>query len=248
MSRRIVIANWKMNGSATLCERFAEDFVVPEHVEVWFAPPAIHFHHLASTLAGANANVKVGVQNVFYAEHGAFTGEISAAMVKSEGGFFALVGHSERRTMFGDEDEVVADKANACLVAQLMPVICVGETLEEREQGMTEAVVSRQLLAVSNVHGFRQKVVIAYEPVWAIGTGVSASPEQAQAVHAYIRNWLVEEKASEQGEFPVLYGGSVKPSNAKSLIQQPDIDGFLVGGASLDVDDFGRICMITENN
>ena len=246
MRPRIVIANWKMNGSAALCNRFANEFVVPRNVQVWIAPPVVYLHHLVT--AFADDNVKIGVQNVFHEAHGAYTGEIATRMAKSENAHFALVGHSERRTMFGDENSVVGRKADACAAAELIPVICVGETLQERENEQTESVVDRQLRAVADVDGFRDEVVVAYEPVWAIGTGVSASPEQAQAVHEFIRSWLVKENASDEASFSVLYGGSVKPSNAASLIEQPDIDGFLVGGASLDVGDFNRICKITESN
>lgn len=242
-----VIANWKMNGSAELCHLFARELQVPEVVNVWIAPPSFHLALVSDTLSDAHENVKVGVQNVFYEMEGAFTGEISAVMANNEGAEFSLVGHSERRSLFGDDDEIVARKVVACAKVGLLPVICVGESLAEREAGSTESVVARQLDAVAKVDGFRNHVIVAYEPVWAIGTGVSALPEQAQEVHEFIRSWLVERKAEAAKEIPLLYGGSVKAANAASLIEQSDVDGFLVGGASLDVNEFGRICAIAEN-
>jgi triosephosphate isomerase len=191
-----------------------------------------------------DSGVALGAQSVCAEAQGAFTGEVSAAMLKDVGCRYVLVGHSERRQLFGESDALVARKFMAAQGQGLVPVLCVGETLEERESDQTGAVVTRQIeavLAVAGVHSLA-KAVIAYEPIWAIGTGRTASPEQAQEVHAMIRSKVAERDGTIGGSVRILYGGSVKASNAQELFAMPDIDGGLVGGASLKADEFARIC------
>jgi triosephosphate isomerase len=190
------------------------------------------------------SDIAFGVQNAYFEEKGAFTGELSLSMVKEFGCQYVLIGHSERREIFGESDELVATKVSATLEAGLIPMLCVGETLDERESGVTEKVVKTQIDAVLSKVGIAafEKIVIAYEPVWAIGTGKTASPEQAQDVHAFIRQLLVAEDAEVAAKTRILYGGSVKAASAEALFGQPDIDGGLVGGASLIADEFVAIC------
>jgi triosephosphate isomerase len=191
-----------------------------------------------------DSGVTLGAQTVCAEAQGAFTGEVSAAMLKDAGCRYVLVGHSERRQLYAESDNLVARKFVAAQSQGLVPVLCVGETLEEREGDQTTAVVTRQLEAVLAVSGIQSlaRAVIAYEPVWAIGTGRTATPEQAQAVHAMIRAKLTDRDAMIGGSVRLLYGGSVKASNAQELFAMPDIDGGLVGGASLKADEFARIC------
>lgn len=195
-----------------------------------------------SVLAGSN--VGWGAQDVSEHAQGAYTGEVSAAMLTDFGCHYAIVGHSERRSYYGDTDEIVAAKAAAALGARLVPLVCVGETLAEREASVTAQVVTRQLDAVTARIGAAglAKSVIAYEPVWAIGTGKTATPAQAQEVHALIRARIAQTDANVAASVQILYGGSVKPGNAKELFSQPDIDGGLIGGASLVAADFIGIC------
>ena len=191
-----------------------------------------------------STSIALGAQSVCAEPIGAFTGEVSAAMLKDVGCRYVLVGHSERRHLYGESDALVARKFVAVQSVGLVPVLCVGETLDEREREETHEVVSRQLEAVLAVSGVKSlaKAVIAYEPVWAIGTGRTASPEQAQEVHALIRAKVAALDATIGGSVRILYGGSVKASNARELFAMPDIDGGLVGGASLKADEFARIC------
>ena len=234
-----VMGNWKMNGdlasNAALLESVVESIPVSDSAKVAVCVP---FPYLAQAqLAVANGSVILGAQDVSQFEQGAYTGEVSAKMLKEFGVSLVLVGHSERRSLFGDTDAVVAEKAKAALAANVMPVICVGETLEEREAGQAQAVVLRQFSAVANqigAEGFKRSV-LAYEPVWAIGTGKTASPEQAQEVHAWLRQALVGLGAEGVS---VLYGGSVKAVNAEEIFGQADVDGGLIGGASLVASEF----------
>lgn len=212
-------------------------------VNIAVCPPALYLDYVKKSLTAPN--VKVGAQNV--AEEplqGAFTGEVSAAMLKDIGCEFVIVGHSERRSLFGETDEQIATKVKAVLNAQMTPILCVGETLDEREAGKLEAVIARQINVVLDEVGIDafEKVVIAYEPVWAIGTGKTATAQQAQDVHAYIRSLLNVRNADVASKVIIQYGGSVKPANAKELFSQPDIDGGLIGGASLVASDFVAIC------
>jgi triosephosphate isomerase len=204
--------------------------------------PAPYLAQVQAKLAGSA--VAWGAQNMSQHGKGAFTGEVSAAMLQDFGCKYVIVGHSERRALYGESDAVVAAKYAAAQAAGLVPILCVGETLAERESGVTEAVVGRQLDAVINGSGVGSlsAAVIAYEPVWAIGTGKTASPEQAQAVHAFIRNKIRALDGAVADTLVIQYGGSMKASNAAELLAQPDIDGGLIGGASLSADEFLAIC------
>jgi triosephosphate isomerase len=227
----LIAGNWKLNkGPAEtedFCRALRERLDGLEGVDVAVCPPYVSLDAAVRTLA--DTQVAVVAQNVHWAESGAFTGEVSAAMLLELGVYGTLVGHSERRQFFGETDETVRKRVEAALEAGLWVIACVGELEEERERGETEAVLRRQL-AVLEAH---ENLVIAYEPVWAIGTGRTATPEQAQEAHALIHDRI---------DVPVLYGGSVKPDNATELLAQPDVDGALVGGASLDLDSFEAIC------
>jgi len=211
-------------------------------VEIGVLPPVVYLSEVRSL--AADGNLIIGAQDLAAQKSGAFTGEISAEMLLDTGARFVLVGHSERRHILGDTDSVIALKFARALDAGLCPVLCVGETLEQRESGQTHAVVLRQLQALFDQIGscVLETVVVAYEPVWAIGTGLSASPEQAQEVHALIRSAIGERDAMLSSLIRILYGGSVKGSNATQLFALADIDGGLIGGASLVPDDFAEIC------
>ena len=230
MRSRLVAGNWKMHGSraanAGLLDAIAR--AAQGQAACAVCVPYPYLHQASERLAGTP--VALGAQNVSEHAQGAYTGEVSAAMLAEFGCRYVIVGHSERRQLFGESDEQVAAKFAAARKAGLTPILCVGETLEEREAGRTEEVVGRQLSAVLEISSFSE-AVLAYEPVWAIGTGRNATPEQAQAVHAFLRRRV-------SSETPILYGGSVKPANAAGLFAMPDIDGGLIGGASLIADDF----------
>ncbi|MBR9805333.1 triose-phosphate isomerase [bacterium] len=235
----MVIANWKLNGDPVLCKEFAAGAarwsMMP--VDVVVCPPAVYLASLSSALT-------VGAQNVAAASSGAYTGEISAAMLESVACRYCIVGHSERRAEFGDTDEIVAEKIQRLLEQGVTAVLCVGESLAQREAEQAEAVVKRQLesaLSTLSASDFTH-IVVAYEPIWAIGTGRTASPEQAEAMHASIRACIASFQPSVADSLRILYGGSVKPANAQGLFEQPNIDGALVGGASLVLDDFVAIC------
>jgi triosephosphate isomerase len=205
----------------------------------------VPFPYLAQAQAAlSGSSIAWGAQNVSEQPKGAFTGEVSASMLLDFGCKYVIVGHSERRSLYGESDELVAKKYMAAQAAGLTPILCVGESLEERESGVTEAVVARQLDAVIQAAGVASlgKAVVAYEPVWAIGTGKTASPEQAQAVHAFIRGKIATLDAGIADKLVIQYGGSVKAANASELMAQPDIDGGLIGGASLVADEFIAIC------
>ncbi|MEL7449784.1 MAG: triose-phosphate isomerase [Pseudomonadota bacterium] len=246
MRTPIAAGNWKMHGTraetASLLGAMVGGLDSARKAEVIVFPA---FVHIADALgAVGDSGIAIGAQNVSDQPKGAFTGEVSAAMLADMGVTHTLVGHSERRALFGETDEAVAAKFIAASKAGLVPVLCVGESLEERESGATEAVVKRQLEAVVSAAGAvaLNNAIVAYEPVWAIGTGKTASPEQAQAVHAFIRGLLAEHDAKMAGSLRILYGGSVKGSNAAELFGMDDVDGGLVGGASLNADDFLKIC------
>ncbi len=246
MRQPLVAGNWKMHGSraenASLVSGLLDLLQPGKRAEILLCPPFPYLMETGRLLK--DSGVALGAQSVCAESQGAFTGEVSAAMLKDVGCRYVLVGHSERRQLFGERDALVARKFVAAQAQSLVPVLCVGETLEEREGDQTTGVVSRQLEAVLAVSGVQAlaKAVIAYEPVWAIGTGRTASPEQAQEVHAMIRAKVAERDATIGGSVRILYGGSVKASNAQELFAMPDIDGGLVGGASLKADEFARIC------
>ncbi|HHQ41212.1 MAG TPA: triose-phosphate isomerase [Chromatiales bacterium] len=247
MRRPLVAGNWKMNGSRervrALVDGIQAGIGSVERAEVAVCPPFVYIPQVAEQLAGSP--IALGAQNVCdHAEEGAYTGEIAGSMLAELGCRYVIVGHSERRNLYGESDELVARRFAAARKAGLVPILCVGELLEERERGVTEAVVARQLDAVLELEGVEafREAVIAYEPVWAIGTGHTATPEQAQEVHAFIRARLAERDAGVAEVARILYGGSVKGSNAADLFAQPDIDGGLIGGASLKADEFLTIC------
>lgn len=234
MRPRLTVGNWKMNGGlAANAERFAALAAGAAGLGGRRLGVAVPFPYLAQARdALAGTAIRWGAQDVSAHASGAYTGEVAASMLAEFGCAWALAGHSERRQYHGETDAVVAAKAKAALGAGLVPIVCVGETLAERDGGVTEAVVSRQLDAVRRELGADlARIVLAYEPVWAIGTGRSATPEQAQQVHAALRSRLA---AAGAADVPILYGGSVKASNAAALAAMPDVDGSLVGGASLD--------------
>jgi triosephosphate isomerase len=240
MRRTLIAGNWKMNGS------FASNAGLLDGVragaasvscELAVCVPAPYLAQVQSALSGSP--VRWGAQDVSAHERGAFTGEVSAEMLLEFGCSYVIVGHSERRSYHAESDELVAQKAQRALASGLTPIVCVGETLEEREQGATDAVVSRQLAPVLDAMRTQlASMVIAYEPVWAIGTGKTATPEMAQQVHARLRAMLAERDAESAQQVRILYGGSMKPDNAKDLLAKPDIDGGLIGGASLNASDF----------
>lgn len=235
----LVLGNWKMNGDVAFAERLLAELVAasPLPVEAGVCPPYPYLGLAAARLS--SSGIGWGAQDVAAQDDGAFTGEVSARMLADLGCRWTLVGHSERRTLFGDTDAVVAAKAAKALAAGLVPVVCVGETREEREGGRTESVLARQLDAASGVlAGAGGRFVLAYEPVWAIGTGLTATPEQAQAAHAFLRARLAAAGVAGAASVRVLYGGSVKASNAAALFALPDVDGGLIGGASLVGDEF----------
>lgn len=231
----IVAANWKMNKNPKETQSFFESFQsydLPENIRSLFFVPAV------DALTTSEAGVTWGPQNIFPASHGAFTGENSPQVMKELGAEFVLVGHSERRKLFFESDEQTNIKIHSCQEFELSPILCVGETLEERQQGQTLAVLQRQLVkALSNITP-QKELHIAYEPVWAIGTGEVAELEQVSEAHRFIRSFLKEKLPQHQNQMQILYGGSVKAENAKELSQAEEVGGFLVGGASLKPDSF----------
>jgi triosephosphate isomerase len=245
MRRPILAANWKMHKTVAESVAFAKDFAPrvagARDVDVVVAPPFTALAALGSALAGSA--VALAAQNVYCEEQGAFTGEIAPGMLRELGCSYAIVGHSERRTLFGESSELVARKIEALLRHGIRPIVCVGESLAEREAGRTLDVIRRQLAeSLARVPAGRAAdVVVAYEPIWAIGTGRTATPAMAQEVHAQVRAELRARFAEAGDAIRIQYGGSVKPDNVRELMAQPDIDGALVGGASLDPDGFARI-------
>src|SRR6202453_583365 len=246
MRRQMVAGNWKMHGSRAANQALLAELEMslkPEWpIDIVVCPPYVYLSDAVRALE--DAPIAVGAQDVCAESGGAFTGQVSAAMLKDVGCGYVIVGHSERRRWYHEDDALVARKFAAALAGGLTPVLCVGETLEEREAKPTEAVVGRQVDAVIAMHGagaFAQ-AVLAYEPVWAIGTGRTASPEQAQAVHAFLRGRIAVHDAKMAGHLRILYGGSVKAGNAAELFAMPDVDGGLVGGASLGAGGFRRVC------
>ena len=242
MRRKLVVGNWKMHGNHSANAELLSGIAAarPFACDVAVCVPFPYLSETAVALAGTD--LRWGAQDVSSQSQGAYTGEVSAGMLAEFGCRYAIVGHSERRQHHAETDPQVADKAKAALAHGLTPIVCVGETLAEREAGQTETVVKRQLSAVIHALGHcAGEMVVAYEPVWAIGTGKVATPEQAQAVHALLRAQL--KAATPQADaMKILYGGSMKPENAASLLAQADIDGGLIGGASLKVADFVAIC------
>ena len=246
MRKPLVAGNWKMNGSrndiATLIDGLKAGIAAVGETQVAVCPPFVYLPQVAEALTGTD--IALGAQNVCDQDMGAYTGEIAGNMLNEIGCDYAIVGHSERRALYGETDALVAQRFLAAQRNGLTPIFCIGETLDEREAGATETVCARQIDAVLEVAGIAAfaNAVIAYEPVWAIGTGKTATPEQAQAVHAFIRNKLAALDAAIAANLRIQYGGSMKPGNAAELMAQPDIDGGLIGGASLQAEDFLAIC------
>ncbi len=252
MRRPLIAGNWKMNQVNTEAVHLTRQLRVKlrglEAVDVLLCPPATALTVVGEILK--DTSIALGAQNLHDRRDGAFTGELSAAMIRSTGASWVLIGHSERRQFFGDTDEWIGRKLLAAFESGLQPVLCIGETLEERDGGLLETVIKRQLLTPLENLGedLLARITVAYEPVWAIGTGRVASPAQAQEVHALIRN-LLKGRAGESlaEETRILYGGSVKAANAAELLSQPDIDGALVGGASLEAESFHGIVAAARN-
>src|ERR671935_51429 len=247
MRKKIVAANWKMNMTQAESARFVESMLLDlgeiSDVEVVIVPPFTAIAKVIEALGEAQ-NIKVGAQNMCWEKSGAFTGEISATLLRDLFVHYVVLGHSERRTLFGETDEIVNQKVRAALEAKLRPIVCIGETLEQRDKGNVEKILSIQLRG--SLAGLKPKElqdsVIAYEPVWAIGTGRNATPQQAQEAHAFIRHILREmSDGTTADRVRIQYGGSVKPENAREIMSQLDIDGALVGGASLDPRSFAEI-------
>lgn len=250
MRTKLVAGNWKMNGSLesirTLIDGLKGGMDNIKQAGVAVCPPAIYIPEVASLLEGSR--IAVGSQNICDQDSGAYTGEIAGSMLKEFGCQYAIVGHSERRSLYQETDEMVAQRFAAARRHGLKPILCVGELLEEREQGITEEVVDRQIDAVIKVEGIEAfaDAVIAYEPVWAIGTGKTASPQQAQDVHQFIRGKLAALNATIADNIVIQYGGSVNAGNASELFAMEDIDGGLIGGASLKPEDFLAICQAAD--
>ncbi len=250
MRRPILVGNWKMHMTAAEAVAFAEAFVPRVgrvgDVDIAIAPPFTALERLAHALSGSN--VELAAQNVNPEPKGAFTGEIAPGMLAELGCRYVIVGHSERRTYYGESDAYVANKTSALFGAGITPIVCVGESLEEREAGRTIDVVGAQIEgSLALVPDARAaELVVAYEPIWAIGTGRTATPETAQQVHAFVRDRLRVRFGAAADQIRIQYGGSVKPDNIDDLMAQPDIDGALVGGASLDPESFSRIALFQK--
>ena len=246
MRQPLVAGNWKMNGSlAGVRELLAGIKAGKSQVgkaEIAVCPPFVFIAEVQQQLEGTG--IAWGGQNLSTESSGAYTGEVSASMLRDFGCKYVIVGHSERRSYYGEDDALVARKYAVARAAGLVPILCIGETLEQRESGVTQQVIAKQVDAVMNLEGAAALAdgVIAYEPVWAIGTGVTASPEQAQEVHAFIRSRVAVRDAAVAEGLRILYGGSMKPDNAAELMAKADIDGGLIGGASLKASDFLGIC------
>jgi len=252
MRRPLIAGNWKMHGSRAENAELIEALLLglPDQIpfDIVVCPPFVYLWEVARLLKASS--IGLGAQSVCAEQVGAFTGESSAAMLKDVGCKYVIVGHSERRAIYKEDDALVARKFLATQSQGLIPILCVGETLEERERSQTMQVVARQLTAVLDLAGVTalRAAVIAYEPVWAIGTGKNATPEQAQEVHAYIRAAIAARDAKIAADVRILYGGSVKAANARELFAMPDVDGGLVGGASLKADEFLKICAAAQSH
>ncbi|MBU6421636.1 MAG: triose-phosphate isomerase [Gammaproteobacteria bacterium] len=246
MRQLLIAGNWKMHGTRASAARLAGETLqaldASTDRDIVVCPPFVHLVEVGRAIQGSS--VILGAQNLCAEEDGAYTGEVSGAMLRDCGCRYVIVGHSERRALYGENDALVARKFMAAQRASLTPILCLGETLEQRRRGQSREVVTRQLHAVLDAAGIAAfgQATIAYEPVWAIGTGNTATPEQAQEVHALIRSSLAAQDAKIAAAIRLLYGGSVKASNAAALFHMPDIDGGLVGGASLQAQEFAAIC------
>ena len=251
MRRLLVAGNWKMNGTAShtwhLVNEITDAASSLKALDIVICPPFILIPQVVKQIEGTE--LAVGGQNLETHAEGAYTGEISGSMLVDHGCRFVIVGHSERRSLYGESDALVAEKTVTAHACGLRPIVCVGETLEDRENGRTASVIERQVSAVIEraSMGVFPAGIVAYEPVWAIGTGQTATPQQAQEVHAFIRGLLRQEDSDVASQTRILYGGSVKPDNAHELFAEEDIDGGLIGGASLEAADFLAICRTATN-
>jgi triosephosphate isomerase len=244
---KLIAANWKMHKGIRETREFLTDFVNRVNVEekeILICPPFTSLQTASELLEGTG--IKLGAQNCYYEKEGAFTGEISIKFLKELGCEYVIVGHSERRHIFGESDELINKKLIACLEEGLRPILCVGEKIEEREAGITFKVIENQVrLALSGIEEFTDRIDIAYEPVWAIGTGVPATPQDAVAVHRFIRDLIKVINPKGEMKFRILYGGSVKPNNVAGFSRHREIEGFLVGGASLEPESFAQIVEVS---
>jgi len=246
MRQSLVVGNWKMNGSIqnnqSLLDNLKQNIKNVQNAQVGVCAPFVYLQQVSELLKGSV--IAWGAQDISHQKSGAFTGEVAGSMLVDFNCQYVIVGHSERRNLYGEGDELVAEKFAMVQSVKLIPILCIGELLEQREAGETENVVKQQLDAVINLQGIASLAnsVIAYEPVWAIGTGKTATPQQAQDVHAFIRSLIAKQDAGIAKQVQILYGGSVKGSNAVELFAMPDIDGGLIGGASLKADEFLTIC------
>ncbi|GAB4117027.1 MAG: triose-phosphate isomerase [Sideroxydans sp.] len=250
MRRKLVVGNWKMHGNLARNKALLEAVLTGvkdlRAADYGVCVPYPYLAQVQSMLQGSN--IAWGAQNLSQHEQGAFTGAVAPGMLVDFGCRYVIIGHSERRALFHESNDIAAAKFDAAIKFGMTPIFCVGETLQEREEGVTEQVVARQLEVVLNHAGAQSvaKAVIAYEPVWAIGTGKTATPEQAQAVHAFIRSRVAQLDSQVAGGLRILYGGSMKPGNAAELMAMPDIDGGLIGGASLVAEEFVAICRAAQ--
>ncbi|MDA7438042.1 triose-phosphate isomerase [Candidatus Pseudothioglobus singularis] len=245
MRKTIVAGNWKMNASKESVESLVTDILsgaIGVSAEIIVCAPFPYLSQVEVLIEGSN--LMLGAQNLNVNASGAFTGEVSAEMIKDFGANHVIVGHSERRSLYGETSEIVAEKTKAAIDSGLTPILCLGESLDQRESGKTKSVVSEQLNKVIKIVGIEafNNIIVAYEPVWAIGTGMTATPEQAQAVHKFIRDLLASSSQDIADKTTILYGGSMNASNAVELISCADIDGGLIGGAALKAEDFLQIC------
>lgn len=246
MRTPLVAGNWKMHGSQAqtkvLIEGITRETTSFHGVEILLLPPFVYLSLARSFIA--NTPLHLGAQNVYVGDHGAFTGEVSASMLADMGCEYVLIGHSERRTIFKEDLTLTAKKFKTAVEANLKPILCVGETQKERESGATQLVIQEQILSIIEMVEIAQwnQTVIAYEPVWAIGTGLTATPQAAEEVHRFIRELIAQNNVDLAKTMRILYGGSMKPDNASALLAMPNIDGGLIGGASLDVASFTNIC------
>ncbi|MDR1366733.1 MAG: triose-phosphate isomerase [Puniceicoccales bacterium] len=244
----LIVGNWKMNKTPSQSADLVKEIVdlrrgIASHVAIAICPPFTSLDRCAALLSGTD--IAIGAQNLYFGKEGAFTGEISASMLKDLDLKYVILGHSERRTIFHENNELIHQKIKAAQASQLTPILCVGETLNEREAGQTLATIGEQILSALN--SVDSNLVIAYEPIWAIGTGKTATPEMAQEVHRFIRELLLKQFGENGQRIHILYGGSMKPDNAASLLKQPDITGGLIGGASLVAESFVNIAAAAPN-
>ena len=251
MRKKLVVGNWKMYGNSIENEQLLNSIVAGlTGLQIEQCAVCVPYPYLPSVQNKLNnTNISWGAQNVSQYQKGAYTGEVSTSMLNDFGCTFVIIGHSERRSLFGENNDIVAEKYVAAQGGKLTPILCVGETLEQRERGITEQIIQEQLMTIINKAGVESlsKAVVAYEPVWAIGTGKTAAPNQAQEVHTFIRNSIGTQDMTIAKELTILYGGSVKANNAAELFAMPDIDGGLIGRASLVADDFVAICNTLNN-